>query len=140
MDRRPPGSFVHRISQARILEWVAASFSRGIFLTQESNCVFCLAGRVFLPLSYLESPCDILDLPFTQRSKRLLMQKEVIKLIRFLRSRILLDSIIAISHGVNRELQRSLLKEDLNTDRSSQASAGFGRFFKNLFKPNDKNG
>ena len=28
MDHSPPGSSVHRISQARILEWVAISFSR----------------------------------------------------------------------------------------------------------------
>ena len=37
MDCSPPGSSVHRILQARILEWVAISFSRGIFLTQRSN-------------------------------------------------------------------------------------------------------
>ena len=29
MNRIPPGSSVHGISQARILEWVAISFSRG---------------------------------------------------------------------------------------------------------------
>ena len=29
MDCSPPGSVVHGISQARILEWVAISFSRG---------------------------------------------------------------------------------------------------------------
>ena len=29
MDSRPPGSSVHGISQATILEWVAISFSRG---------------------------------------------------------------------------------------------------------------
>ena len=29
MDYNPPGSSVHRISQASILEWVAISFSRG---------------------------------------------------------------------------------------------------------------
>ena len=29
MDYSPPGSSVHRISQARILEWVAISSSRG---------------------------------------------------------------------------------------------------------------
>ena len=29
MDCSPPGSSVHRISQARTLEWVAISFSRG---------------------------------------------------------------------------------------------------------------
>ena len=37
MDRSPPGSSVHGISQARILEWVAISSSRGIFSTQGSN-------------------------------------------------------------------------------------------------------
>ena len=33
----PPGSIVHGTSQAGMLEWVAISFSRGIFLTQGSN-------------------------------------------------------------------------------------------------------
>ena len=31
IDLSPPGSSVHRISQARILEWVAMPFSRGSF-------------------------------------------------------------------------------------------------------------
>ena len=37
VDRSPPGSLVHGILQARILEWVAISFSKGIFPTQGSN-------------------------------------------------------------------------------------------------------
>ena len=37
MDCSPPGSSIHGILQARILEWVAISFSRGIFPTQGSN-------------------------------------------------------------------------------------------------------
>ena len=37
MDCSPPGSFVHRIFQARILEWVAHSLIQGIFLTQRPN-------------------------------------------------------------------------------------------------------
>ena len=37
MDCNPPGSSVHEIFQARILESVAISFSRGIFLNQASN-------------------------------------------------------------------------------------------------------
>ena len=37
MDCGLPGSSVHRILQARILEWVAISFSRGFFPTQGSN-------------------------------------------------------------------------------------------------------
>ena len=31
VDCSPPGSSVHRILQARILEWVAISYSRGSF-------------------------------------------------------------------------------------------------------------
>ena len=43
MDCRSPGSSVHGILQARVLEWVAMSSSRGIFLTQGSNrCLFHL--------------------------------------------------------------------------------------------------
>ena len=37
MDCSLPGSCVHGILQARILEWVAIAFSRGIFLTQALN-------------------------------------------------------------------------------------------------------
>ena len=37
MDYGLPGSSVHGIPQARILEWVAIHFSRGIFLTQGLN-------------------------------------------------------------------------------------------------------
>ena len=37
MDCSLPGSSVHGILQARILEWVAISFSRGIFPTQGLN-------------------------------------------------------------------------------------------------------
>ena len=37
MDCSLPGFFVHGISQAGKLEWVALSFSRGIFQTQGSN-------------------------------------------------------------------------------------------------------
>ena len=37
MDCSPPGSSVHRILQAGILEWVAVPFSRGIFLTLGLN-------------------------------------------------------------------------------------------------------
>ena len=37
MDCSLPGSSLHGILQARVLEWVAISFSRGIFPTQGSN-------------------------------------------------------------------------------------------------------
>ena len=37
LDCSLPGSSVNVISQTRILVWIAISFSRGIFLTKESN-------------------------------------------------------------------------------------------------------
>ena len=62
MDYSLPGSSVHGIFQARVLEWGAIAFSQanlvgcyflfqGIFLTQGSNlhlwCLFSLAGGLF---------------------------------------------------------------------------------------------
>ena len=38
---------VRGILQARILQWGAIPFSLGIFLTQGSNPVSCITGRVF---------------------------------------------------------------------------------------------
>ena len=37
MDYSPPGSFVHEIFQARILEWVVISFIQGMFPTKGLN-------------------------------------------------------------------------------------------------------
>ena len=46
MDCSPPGTSVHGISQARILEWVAISFSRGSSQSRDQTCVSCI-GRWF---------------------------------------------------------------------------------------------
>ena len=40
-DCSPPGSSVHGISQARILEWVAISFSRGSSWPSDGTCISC---------------------------------------------------------------------------------------------------
>ena len=47
VDCSPPGSSVHRILQARILEWVAISFSRGSSRPRDRTQVSCIAGRCF---------------------------------------------------------------------------------------------
>ena len=47
MDCRPPGPSVHEILQARILEWIAISFSRGSSWPRDWTWVSCLAGRRF---------------------------------------------------------------------------------------------
>ena len=47
MDYNPPGSSVHGILQARILEWVAMPVSRGSSWPRDWTRVSCLAGRFF---------------------------------------------------------------------------------------------
>ena len=47
MDCSPRGSSVHGILQARILEWVAISFSRGSSRPRDRTQVFHIAGRRF---------------------------------------------------------------------------------------------
>ena len=47
MDCNPPGSSVHAISQARILEWVVISFSRGSSWPRHQIQVSCIAGGFF---------------------------------------------------------------------------------------------
>ena len=46
-DRSPPGSSVHWILQARILEWVAIPFSRGSSQLRNETQMSCIAGRFF---------------------------------------------------------------------------------------------
>ena len=47
MDCSLPGSSVHGISQARLLEWVSISFSRGSSWPRHQNSISCLAGGFF---------------------------------------------------------------------------------------------
>ena len=54
MDCSPPGSSVHGISQAGILEWLTISFSRGSSWPRDWIYISCI-GRKSLPLSYLGS-------------------------------------------------------------------------------------
>ena len=47
VDCSPPGSSVHGILQARILEWVAIPFSRGSSWPRDWTQVSCIAGTCF---------------------------------------------------------------------------------------------
>ena len=47
MNCNLPGSSVHGIFQARILEWVSISFSRGSSQPRDRTRVSCIAGRFF---------------------------------------------------------------------------------------------
>ena len=47
-DYSPPGSSVHGILQARMLELVAVSFSRGSSQSRDQTQVSCIAGGFFM--------------------------------------------------------------------------------------------
>ena len=54
----PPGSSVHGIFQARILGWVAISYSRGSAWPRNQthiSCISCIGRQIFLPLCQLGS-------------------------------------------------------------------------------------
>ena len=77
MDCSPPGSSVHEIFQARILEWVAVSFSRGSSQPKDQTWVSCTAGSSLLTelkgkpkgytifFSLLQLPLPVLSPPAT---------------------------------------------------------------------------
>ena len=59
VDVSLPGSSVHGISQARILEWVAISFSRGSIQPRDwthVSCISCIGRQVLYHLSHQGSP------------------------------------------------------------------------------------
>ena len=56
LDCSPPGSSVHRISQARIPEWVAISFSRESRWPRDWTCVSCIGRRTLCLWATREAP------------------------------------------------------------------------------------
>ena len=54
MEGSLPGSSVHGISQGRILEWVAMSFSMGSSQSRDQSRVSCIVGRFFTDLATRE--------------------------------------------------------------------------------------
>ena len=56
MDCSLPVSSVCGLSQARILEWIAISFSRRSSQTRDRTCISCIAARFFYWLSHQGSP------------------------------------------------------------------------------------
>ena len=59
MDCSLPGSSVHGILQARILEWTGIPFFRGIFLTQGSNLGLLHCRQIIYCLNYQGSPYHV---------------------------------------------------------------------------------
>ena len=61
MDWSPPGSSVHGILQAKILEWVAISFSRGSSRPRDQTLLCCIAGRLLTDWGSREALISLLN-------------------------------------------------------------------------------
>ena len=70
MDYSPPGSSVHGIFQARILEWVPISFLQGIFPTQGLNPGLRHSRQILYQLSHKGNPriLEWVAYPFSSNS------------------------------------------------------------------------
>ena len=56
LDCSLPGSYVPGILQARILEWVAISFSRGSSWLRDQTYVFCIGRQILYHSAIRDSP------------------------------------------------------------------------------------
>ena len=63
MDCSPPGSSVHGIFQARVLKWVATSFSRGSSWLRDQTQVSHIVGRRFTVWATRELQSQVEILP-----------------------------------------------------------------------------
>ena len=57
LDYNLPGSSVHGILQASILQWVAMPSSRGSSLRRDRTHFLCIGRRILYPLSRCEMLC-----------------------------------------------------------------------------------
>ena len=75
LGSRPPGCSVHGIRQARTLEWVAISSSRGSSQTKDGSCVSCISctasGLFFSTAASSGKPSEDRILPHPQNAGHL---------------------------------------------------------------------
>ena len=60
VDCSPPGSSVHGILQARILEWGAMPDSRGFSRPRNQTSISCICRWILYPLSHMGNPWNAL--------------------------------------------------------------------------------
>ena len=69
MDCSSPGSSVYGILQARVLEWVAISFSRGSSRPRDQTCISCVGRRILYHWATREDPQVMVMGTILQRMK-----------------------------------------------------------------------
>ena len=64
-DWSPPGFSVHRIFQAKIVEWVAVSYSRASSRPRDWTCVSCVGREILYHWAHSESESEVAQLCLT---------------------------------------------------------------------------
>ena len=108
MDCKPPGSSVHGILQAKILEWVAISFSRGSSWLRDQSLVSsipCIRSRVLYHYHHLGSPSVYIHTYIWRESEQIwpnikLSSKMTFKLLTILLHLLSMFFLFSFSYGV----------------------------------------
>ena len=89
------GSSVHGVLQARILGWVAISFTRGSSWPRDRTQVFCIEGKFFIIWATREAPIQDTWMQSPFRTEDTKMQLNFTNIFEILRQ-ILFDNILMI--------------------------------------------
>ena len=79
----PPGSSVHGILQARILEWVAKPFTRRSYRIQESNLGLLHCKQILYLLSYRNWVTKIMQIAWFYKPNQWQIQSDTVVLLDF---------------------------------------------------------
>ena len=83
LDCRVPGSSVHRILQARVLEWVAISYSRGSSWPTDGSQVSYITSRFFTIWATREAQLQILWRKLSKRWFHLYVKSGIDESVRY---------------------------------------------------------
>ena len=130
-----PSSSVHGIFQARILEWVAISFSRGSSQPRDQTPVSCIAGGVFIIWATRETPLSnqyhwnsvLLEIPAFKKMWAWLQQSfwDYLPLVFSIRGSSLLSSDPSLNSERPVWKSRSKLRAPLRAGRNTDYCALF---------------
>ena len=98
MDCSPPGSSVHGILQARTLEWVAISISRGSSQPRDPTQVSCIGRQILYHLSHQGSPINKVSLCKREVGGNFLNLMKTVTRTQLAASALLSETEIGYSH------------------------------------------
>ena len=127
VDCSPPGSSVHGIFQARVLEWIAISFSRGSSWPRDWTQVSCTAGRYFSIWATREALNKVRNIQFlSEKSACEWVPEEIPKRPRYLQRRLLAAHSVPSLRGSSHALFANHIRP--NVSSTLHVLVGFALF------------